>query len=319
MRTALKISICLNFALLGGLILLLANQRRQTIASAPASSVAAPAARPTPVPASASPPGAEPQSFRWSQLASGKDYRAYIANLRAIGCPEPTIEDIVRGDTDRTFSWERNQLGLDGSGDGPWSRSRERQLVANLLGGQTIQGGTLAQNSKGEMSESGDDNEAAGTSVLAASAASQTPATAVGGFAENSARATGAEITTPAYPLFLQNVKWSALGFSADQESAIAQVRQQFLNQINGASQNSGGSVETSASAANSSSDSSTSLAQWQNALQSADDELRGLLGAQGYMAYEQQQYYAWYQPQVTAANASGEHLTINPDAFSLK
>src|SRR5437868_6638046 len=31
--------------------------------------------------------------FHWSQIESS-DYRAYIANLRAIGCPEPTIRDI---------------------------------------------------------------------------------------------------------------------------------------------------------------------------------------------------------------------------------
>ena len=53
-------------------------------------------------------------------------------------------------------------------------------------------------------------------------------------------------------------------------------------------------------------------------ALQNADDQLRDLLGAQGYMAYEQQQYYAWYQPQVVAAARAG-NLTINPEAFSLK
>ena len=53
---------------------------------------------------------------------SGKDYRVYIANLHAVGCPEATIEDIVRGDTERAFAWERNQLSLDGY--------RPRSLVA---------------------------------------------------------------------------------------------------------------------------------------------------------------------------------------------
>jgi hypothetical protein len=319
MKASLRISIWLNLVLFGNLVFLLIDQRHKVPSprQVPASG---PAAQATPrMPSPASPPGAEPQPFRWSQLASGKDYRAYIANLRAIGCPEATIEDIVRGDTDRTFSWERNQLGLDGSGTGPWSRGRERQLVASLLGGQPAQTGAFAQSSEGGMPDGGNDNEAAGTTVLAESTANRTPATAAGGTAESSARATGAEAAASSYPLFLQNVNWSALGFSAGQQSAIAQVRQQFMKQINGANQNSGGLAQSSASAANSSSDSSTSLTQWQNALQSADDELRGLLGSQGYMAYEQQQYYAWYQPQVAAANASGEHLTINPDAFSLK
>ena len=52
--------------------------------------------------------------------------------------------------------------------------------------------------------------------------------------------------------------------------------------------------------------------------MQNAADQLQTLLGAQGYAAYEQQQYYAWYQPQVLA-NAGGGNLTINPAAFSLK
>jgi hypothetical protein len=44
---------------------------------------------------------------------------------------------------------------------------------------------------------------------------------------------------------------------------------------------------------------------------------LLALLGRQGYMAYQQQQYYDWYAPQVLAANAEGKSLTINPGSFS--
>lgn len=42
-------------------------------------------------------------SFQWAQLESG-DYRVYIANLRAIGCPEETIRDIVTADVEELFS-----------------------------------------------------------------------------------------------------------------------------------------------------------------------------------------------------------------------
>ena len=52
--------------------------------------------------------------------------------------------------------------------------------------------------------------------------------------------------------------------------------------------------------------------------MQSADDQLRALLGIQGYLAYEQLQYYYWFQPQVMA-NASGDNLTIDPGAFRVK
>src|SRR3989442_5976353 len=32
--------------------------------------------------------------FRWGQLES-TDYRIYIGNLRAVGCPEETVRDII--------------------------------------------------------------------------------------------------------------------------------------------------------------------------------------------------------------------------------
>jgi hypothetical protein len=37
------------------------------------------------------------EPFQWSRLES-RDYRTYIANLRAIGCPEQTIRDIITAD-----------------------------------------------------------------------------------------------------------------------------------------------------------------------------------------------------------------------------
>ncbi len=41
--------------------------------------------------------------FRWAQLES-EDYRTYIARLRAIGCPEQTIRDIVIADVDKLLA-----------------------------------------------------------------------------------------------------------------------------------------------------------------------------------------------------------------------
>lgn len=42
------------------------------------------------------------RSFGWRQVESG-DYRQYLANLRAIGCPERTIKDIVVADVNDLF------------------------------------------------------------------------------------------------------------------------------------------------------------------------------------------------------------------------
>src|SRR5947208_8054614 len=41
--------------------------------------------------------------FRWGSVES-PDYREYIANLRAIGCPEETIRDIVIADVNKLFA-----------------------------------------------------------------------------------------------------------------------------------------------------------------------------------------------------------------------
>jgi hypothetical protein len=301
MKTALRISIGLNLGLLAGLLFVLLGSRKQE-AAAPVLSEVKPLVPTATTPAPLEPSVKEPGPFRWSQLLSTKDYGIYIANLRAIGCPEATIEDIVRGDTDRAYSWERSQLGLDGSGAGPWSRSREMQLVASLLGEQSAESAALAQNAENHT-EANDR-----------------------GVAQTSMPPQSTKAGMPSYPLFLQKANWSNLGFDNSQQAVIAQVRQLFLGEVNGLSQSSGGSVDQNpnsatpdATLASPDPNDSASLAQWQQALQDADSQLRDLLGGQGYMAYEQQQYYAWYQPQVVTANAGGGNLTINPNTFSLK
>jgi hypothetical protein len=44
----------------------------------------------------------EPPPFLWSQIESA-DYRQYIANLRAVGCPEEVIRDIIAADVNQAF------------------------------------------------------------------------------------------------------------------------------------------------------------------------------------------------------------------------
>ena len=51
-------------------------------------------------PAAAAP---ESKPFHWSQLES-EDYKAYIARLRRIGCPEQTIRDIIIADLDKLLA-----------------------------------------------------------------------------------------------------------------------------------------------------------------------------------------------------------------------
>ena len=305
MKTSLRISLLLNAVLFGGLIFLLTNERKQVAASTLVSpQTVSHAQSQATVPVSSANTVTEPGSFRWNQLVSAKDYRTYIAHLRAIGCPEPTIEDIVRGDAARAFSWERKQLALDGSGDGPWSRSRELQLVASLLGAQPPNEiTTLAQSAKNPASVD------VGGEVAQASGPYQNPVA-----------------ESPSYPLFLQDANWNALGFTAEEQAVIAQVRQQFQSEIGSLNQNAGNVANPDPGTTSAESNSSdpepndpAALARWQKALQDANQQLHDLLGGQAYMAYEQQQYYAWYQSQAAAAAAGGENLGINPAAFSLQ
>src|SRR5205823_9107650 len=46
------------------------------------------------------------QNFTWDQIES-PDYATYIAKLRAIGCPEATIRDIIVADVNQLFSRRR--------------------------------------------------------------------------------------------------------------------------------------------------------------------------------------------------------------------
>lgn len=61
---------------------------------------------PTPVAATNSAvalPVAGAQPFHWSDIES-TDYRQYIANLRAVGCPEPIIHDLILADVNQLFA-----------------------------------------------------------------------------------------------------------------------------------------------------------------------------------------------------------------------
>jgi hypothetical protein len=55
-------------------------------------------------PATALPP-ASTNHFHWGQLES-EDYKTYIARLRAIGCPEQTIRDLIIADLDKLLAPE---------------------------------------------------------------------------------------------------------------------------------------------------------------------------------------------------------------------
>jgi hypothetical protein len=65
--------------------------------------------------------------FHWSQLES-TDYREYIANLRAVGCPEVTIKDIILTDVMRLYAQRRGQYYHNGRPFKYWETNDKRKL-----------------------------------------------------------------------------------------------------------------------------------------------------------------------------------------------
>lgn len=77
------------------------------------------------------PPGTPCFAPHWGDLESS-DYPTYVRNLRAFGCPEPTLRDIVIADLHAVF--DAQAAGRDPTGDGARRRDDERSVLRQLLG-----------------------------------------------------------------------------------------------------------------------------------------------------------------------------------------
>jgi hypothetical protein len=124
LKTIALFSLALNVALAGWLAL---RPSRPPIVR----EYAAPPAAPVVTPA---PPVAR-TTFHWRQVESA-DYRTYIANLRAIGCPEETIRDIIVEDVNKLYAPRYAAL----AGSAPeltwWGRFEKRNPVRVELAAQ---------------------------------------------------------------------------------------------------------------------------------------------------------------------------------------
>lgn len=313
MKRALIFSIVLNLGLLGA-VLILANQHRKPASEGVTSTATAPDSISYSNPEPARPEiKVQAQAFRWSQLDSGNDYKAYVAHLRAIGCPEATIGDIVRGDARRAFAFKRAQLGLDGSGPGPWSQSREAALVATLMENhsENTSGHSNLVSQANDRTDTGTLKNPSGipltasASTASSSANSQTENGPVqNGTPPGNVQPRLVPVVEPVYPVAFRQVDLANLGFGPSEQEAIKQVQEQFVQDIGGLNQNPNDPAY---------------LARWQQAQINADDELRAALGSEQYIAFVQQQYYNWFKPQVQAAASSGSSVTINPALFSVQ
>ena len=257
MKTMLKISIGLNVVLAGGLIFMLL----QKPAANPAPPVVAETPPPMAVPAAAAPQNpnrAEPKPFRWSQLAAN-DYYVFVKNLRAIGCPELTLRAIVTADADALYEKYRHELeqklsNLDhGSLSGQLASLKAEQTIKAQLQQLPSQETLLIANLLG-LQPAPDQMTAAASAPAAQDQGGQSK-----------------EEKPVTMPFVFLNVDPAALNLNEEQVQAIADLRQNFVEQIGGTNQNP---------------DDPAYLARWRQAEPLADNMLRLTLGNDGYMKF---------------------------------
>jgi len=68
-----------------------------------------------------------PVRFHWG-LVESADYRQYIANLRALGCPERLIRDIIIADVAKLYAGRMGDLGSVWDNWQPWHGNDRRQV-----------------------------------------------------------------------------------------------------------------------------------------------------------------------------------------------
>jgi hypothetical protein len=216
MKTTLTISVFLNVLLLGGAFHLWQHSRL-IATSSPATQVQRQIS-PVPVVQTVIAP------FRWSQLLSTNGYPAFATNLRRAGCPESTVDDIVRGDTARAYAMMRDRLGVSATTPGRWSAQAQMQMTAYFLGQPlNVEESANTQESPTGLAAAGQNDQA-----------NQTTDTSQTGNA--------------ALAVFLQNTDFTTPDMTADQKQEIAGLRLGLLAQISapGQAQNSQSSSSTS-------------------------------------------------------------------------
>lgn len=128
-RTLLPLSLVLNLLLA---VLIVGTWIASDPPSATPEPVGEPPASPAPAPM---PPGydpppvstSSPPRFHWSQVESD-DYRQYLANLRAIGCPGQVIRDLLVEDV--TSLYERRRAAQPRSPLPPWAGADPQAAAA---------------------------------------------------------------------------------------------------------------------------------------------------------------------------------------------
>src|ERR1051325_11206357 len=105
-RTVLLLSLSLNVALAAAVCWLSRTARSSAPETFRPRVVTTRAPRETETGSNQSPATGRSAPFRWSMIES-EDYAVYIDNLRAIGCPDSTLRDIIYADVSEMFVRKR--------------------------------------------------------------------------------------------------------------------------------------------------------------------------------------------------------------------
>jgi len=114
----LLLSLGLNAILVGAVLM---GQHRGGGAQPPVAMPVVTAVQPKAAPPSQ--PAAKAKPFQWSQLEA-PDFATYVKNLRAIGCPELTIHDIVAGELKEIYAQKGQEISTATNG-----RLREAEMM----------------------------------------------------------------------------------------------------------------------------------------------------------------------------------------------
>ncbi len=202
------------------------------------------------------PIASQPLTFNWSAVESS-DYPTYIANLRAIGCPEPTIRDIIKADVHSLYAARCESLEqkrkLTGTADlvrldreFQALSDEETRVIAKLLAPEKQHGEPDKQRAPDpELPQ------------LRKAVVAHRPAV---------------------MPLVFQPAELQSLSLNAAQIQTIRMLRQRFVEEIGGMDQ-----------------DTSTPeyRERWEQSQPVIDQDLRGMIGVKAYQEYQVQAHAA--------------------------
>ncbi len=250
MKPALKISLAANL-ILAATVLWLA---RHTQTGAAGNSVVTHpnidlAAAPVTAPLSAEPQPAPEKKLQWKQLESS-DYRTYIANLKAVGCPKQTIRDIIMADVDGLYAPRRQQLIAQVPAGPPLLRANALQMLNSKLEALnteelSVLNSLLGAPQNGDQ-QAGADNPAPPARV----------------------QRDQSQDDNVSMPLVFQNVDPATLKLTPDEFDDLAFLRQKFQQDVGGPNQNT---------------NDPDYLKRWRAAQPQNDQMLRAMLGERVY------------------------------------